>query len=80
MPIAEMRVYAYTHSKGTTEVIEDDPGTGIAGVIHCVLWVGEKDGVGDERRDEMAVGVMLDDGETEGDDDALQSFLEPFAR
>jgi hypothetical protein len=28
---------AYTHGKGTAEVIEDDPGTRIARMIHSVL-------------------------------------------
>lgn len=26
---------AYTHAEGTAKVIEDDPGAGIALVIHC---------------------------------------------
>lgn len=30
----------YTHGESTTEVIEDDPRTGIASVIHCVSAVG----------------------------------------
>lgn len=37
MPVADMRELAYTHGKGTTKVIENDPGTGIARVIHLRL-------------------------------------------
>lgn len=31
---------AYTHGESTTKVIEDDPWTGIASVIHCASVVG----------------------------------------
>lgn len=60
---------AYTHGKGTAEVIEDDPRAGIAGVIHLRVWCGKGDGVGDDRRrDEMGASVVaglndLRDGE-----------------
>jgi hypothetical protein len=43
MQEAEMRMRTYTHGKGTTEVIEDDPGTRIARVIHLRLSYGDKD-------------------------------------
>jgi hypothetical protein len=56
----EMRICTYTHGKGTTEVIENDPRTGIAGVIHLLLLWGETDRDSDDKqRDEMAAGVML---------------------
>jgi hypothetical protein len=75
-----MGVCTYTHGKGTTEVIENDPRTGIAGVIHFRLWYGDKDGIGDTKGQiEMGVDVMLDGCETESDDDALHLFSKPCA-
>ena len=35
--MAGLRVRAYTHGKGASEVIEDDPRAGISGVVHREL-------------------------------------------
>lgn len=40
--VDEARKGTYAHAKGTTEIVEDDIGTGIASVIHYV-WLAVKE-------------------------------------
>ena len=52
---------AYTHGEGTAEVIEDDPGTRVARMIHFVLGCKRKNNQGEAVDVEVAVESLWSD-------------------